>query len=165
MIPSEAVPSEWESSKDRNCKKEQNWELSHYQFLCAVKQLLRQIRTPANRSKLLPLPLLSYIFQKGALHYSVFAKKWKREWYLNLNSLWLTCQIALNKKRRILPLHSCIRLPKQESIPFSQFSFIAIKQSTHILRARSAFFYLMLKQAFCKGMSNSTLVRVPVPHP
>lgn len=131
-----------------------------------MKQLLRQIRTPANRTKLLLLPLLSYIFQKGALHYSVFAKKWKRMVSESEQSVAdMSNCIKKKKKERILPLHSCIGLPKEESILFSQFSFIAIKQSTHILRARSAFFQLMLKQAFCKRMSNSTLVRVPVPHP
>lgn len=81
--------------------------------------------------------------------------------------MWTVCgwHVKLHGKRGILLLNSLIKLPKHKSIPFSQFSFIAIKQSTHIPRAGSAFSQLMLKQALCKRMRNSTLVRVPVPHP
>lgn len=71
----------------------------------------------------------------------------------------------LHWKRGILLLNSLIKVPKHKSIPVSQFSFIAIKPSTCILRARSAFSQLMLKQAQRETMRNSPLVRVPVPHP
>lgn len=87
-------------------------------------KLLRQIRTPANRTKLLPLPLLSYTFQEeGALHYSVFTQKEER------SSIWVVCSrhVKLHWGRGIL-LNSLIKLPKHEPISFSQFSFIAIKQ-------------------------------------
>lgn len=108
MIPSEAAPSEWLSSKDRNCKKEQNRELSqHKKKIDYVKQLLRQIRTPANRTKLLLLPLLSYIFQKGALHYSVFAKKWKR--------------VVSESEQSVADMSNCIKKKKKKENPPTPF--------------------------------------------
>lgn len=127
MIPSEAAPSEWLSSKDRNCKKEQNRELSqHKKKIDYVKQLLRQIRTPANRTKLLLLPLLSYIFQKGALHYSVFAKKWKRVVSESEQSVADMSNCIKKKKKKRESSHSILAL----DCPKKNQSFLA---SSHLL--------------------------------